>query len=169
MQTCAYCERPEAYLGGEEAFEVEHFRPKAQFKDLIFAYPNLYYACRGCNSHKSNTWPSEIQLAFGLRFADPCEEDLFVQHLREEEDGALTDLTACGSYSKAHIRLDRDDLKRWRRLRSKFRRDLPGLTAIARGLEELLNAPAGFDRERIEQELDVLRRWIEESKLRFSV
>jgi len=56
---CAYCERPEEYLGGEEAFEVEHFRPKSKFPQLDCVYSNLYYACRGCNAHKSETWPSE--------------------------------------------------------------------------------------------------------------
>ena len=86
---CAYCERTEAYLGGEEAFEVDHFRPRSKFPDLICAYDNLYYACRGCNGHKWETWPSESQIARGLRFADPCSEDPYVHHLREREDRAL--------------------------------------------------------------------------------
>src|SRR5580692_2727086 len=70
---CAYCERPEDYMGGEEAFEVEHFRPTSKFPTLDCIYSNLYYVCRGCNGHKSETWPSEGQLNQGMRFADPCE------------------------------------------------------------------------------------------------
>ncbi len=34
---------------GAEAFEVEHFRPRRKFPDLISAYDNLDYVCRKCN------------------------------------------------------------------------------------------------------------------------
>src|SRR5258708_2766464 len=59
LEQCVYCERTEVYLGGEELFEVEHFRPASTFPHLSSAYPNLYYSCRGCNGHKSSKWPSE--------------------------------------------------------------------------------------------------------------
>lgn len=121
LARCAYCERTEEYLGGEDAFEVEHFRPKSKFPDLIFAYHNLYYACRGCNGHKWETWPSEEQIARGQEFADPCVEDPYLHHLRELEDGDVEELTECGAYSNSHIRLDRSELRRWRRLRSEAR------------------------------------------------
>lgn len=100
---CAYCERTEDYLGGDEAFEVEHFKPQSKFPDLICSYDNLYYVCRGCNGHNSETWPSEPQLSRGQRFADPCMEDPYVHHLRELEDGAVQELTECGTYSNGHI------------------------------------------------------------------
>ena len=83
LARCAYCERTEEYLGGEEAFEVEHFKPKSKFRELICAYHNLYYVCRKCNGHKWETWPTEDQIARGQRFADPCVEDPYVHHLRE--------------------------------------------------------------------------------------
>src|SRR5262249_8578818 len=78
---CAYCERPEDYMGGDECFEVEHFRPKSKFPELECVYSNLYYACRGCNSHKSETWPSVEQIFLGMRFADPCVADPYVHDL----------------------------------------------------------------------------------------
>src|SRR5579863_206381 len=85
---CAYCERPESYLGGEETFEVEHFRPSSRFPEFECVYTNLYHACRGCNAHKSETWPSPIQAAQSLRFVDPCEEDPY-RHMEETQDGGV--------------------------------------------------------------------------------
>jgi len=169
LERCAYCERTEEYLGGEEAFEVEHFKPKSKFPDLICAYHNLFYACGGCNRHKSETWPCEDQIARGERFADPCEEDPYVYHLRELEDGTIKGLTACGIYSNRHIRLDRRDLRKWRLLRSEARRDLPELTAITRLLEQVVSSSAGPARDKAAERLAALRRRIEESRLRFSI
>jgi hypothetical protein len=165
---CVYCERTEAYLGGDEAFEVEHFRPKSRFPELVCSYPNLYYACRRCNGHKSDTWPSDEQMARGLRFADPCEEDLWLHHLREREDGSVEEKTTCGAYSSRHIRLDREALRRWRRLRSEAQRDLPLLIETMHMLEQLR---ASLERPdaKAEVRLIALKRRIEESRLRFSI
>lgn len=169
LARCAYCERPEQYLGGDEVFEVEHFRPKGKFPALLCAYNNLYYVCRPCNGHKSETWPSEVQIAKGLKFSDPCAEDPYVHHLLEREDGGLQELTPCGRYSNGHIRLDRSELRTWRRLRNQARRDLPRLTAVARLLEHFTLHSEGSENEEAKQQLDALRRFIEESKARFSI
>jgi hypothetical protein len=169
LARCAYCERTEQYLGGEEAFEVEHFKPTSKFQELICAYHNLYYVCRKCNGHKSETWPSEEQIARGERFADPCIEDPYVEHLLEREDGRLHELTGCGVYSNRHIRLDRHDLQRWRRLRAQARRDLPGLTGIAQMLERLISVTEGTKQQEIAHRLEAINRHIDESKLRFSI
>jgi uncharacterized protein (TIGR02646 family) len=166
---CAYCERTEEYLGGTEAFEVEHFKPKSKFPDLICDYKNLYYACRGCNGHKSETWPSEDQISRGQRFADPCVEDPYVHHLRECGDGTVEPLTECGSYSNGHIRLYRKDVRNWRLLRSQARRDLPLLTGVAHALEQYVSSSEGPARERAAEQLAAIKRHIEEAKLRFSI
>jgi hypothetical protein len=166
---CAYCERTEDYLGGEEAFEVEHFKPKSKFPDLICSYANLYYVCRGCNGHKSETWPSETQLSRGRRFADPCLEDPYVHHLREVEDGGVQEVTECGIYSNGHIRLDRTALRKWRCLRREARQDLPRLAAVARLLEQVVSSSDRPDRDDAAGRLSAVRRRIEESKLRFSI
>jgi uncharacterized protein (TIGR02646 family) len=169
LERCAYCDRTEEYLGGIESFEVEHFKPKSKFPDLICDYKNLYYACRGCNGHKSETWPSEDQIGRGQRFADPCVEDPYVHHLREREDGTVEPLTSCGSYSNGHIRLDRQDVRKWRLLRAQSRRDLPILTGLAHLLEQIVSSSEGRAREEAAERLGALRQRIEESKLRFSI
>jgi hypothetical protein len=156
-------------MGGDEVFEVEHFKPKSKFPDLTCTYPNLYYVCRKCNGYKSETWPSEDQIARGQRFADPCVEDPYVHHLREREDGGVEVLTECGAYSSSHIRLARPTLRGWRRLRNEARRDLPLLTAVARALEQFVAVSEGSDRADATERLGALRRRIEESKRRFSI
>src|SRR5258708_33049864 len=96
---CAYCDRPEAQLGGEEFFEIDHFRPVSKFPELNCHYPNLYYACGRCNRYKGSKWPTDDLRARGFRFADPCEEDMYLVHLGEGEDGRLRALTNSGVYT----------------------------------------------------------------------
>ena len=137
-QLCAYCERSEAGLGGEESFEIDHFRPSWKFPELDTHYPNLYYACRKCNLHKSGTWPLDGLLIRGFRFADPCEEDMYVEHLRESSDGRLEPRTACGQYTRDHIRLNRWDLLRWRQLRHEIAVELRRLESLKKFLGDML-------------------------------
>ena len=44
------------------------------------------YACLLCNAYKSEKWPTPQQLAEGLRFLDPCSEDIHLQY-RFDGDG----------------------------------------------------------------------------------
>lgn len=171
LAQCAYCERNEHYLGGEEAFEVEHFKPKAKFPKLSCSYPNLYYVCRKCNSYKSDTWPSQEEIALGLRFADPCAEDFYIDHAREREDNQLEPLTPCGRYSSTHIRLHRKELLDWRRQRAEARKDLPWLTAVNKFLERLRAEidPSDAACDELVNGCVAIRRRIEESKLRFAL
>src|ERR1017187_2572237 len=107
---CAYCERTEFVLGGEEFFEIDHFRPAKKFPEQQTHYPNLYYSCGKCNRHKGSTWPSGELMGRGFRFADPCREDMYSEHLEETRNGALRARTHSGEYTCAHIRLNRSDL-----------------------------------------------------------
>jgi hypothetical protein len=131
---CAYCERPEAVVGGEEFFEVDHFRPANRFPEGRVYYPNLYYACGKCNRHKGSTWPSESLIEQGFRFSDPCEEDMYVTHLSEGEDGKLKARTNVGSYTCAHIRLNRPALLQWRLETRSIVEDLVTLEALRENL-----------------------------------
>jgi hypothetical protein len=166
---CAYCERPEEYLGGEESFEVEHFHPKSKFPQLDSVYSNLYYACRGCNAHKSETWPSDEQTSRGMHFVDPCVADPYIHDLSEEDDGSVTGTTPSGIYSSAHIRLHREELKRWRRLRAQALTDLPVLVASIGYFEQLRSVTPGSEHGELEARISVLKRYIEETKRRFGI
>jgi len=109
---CAYCERTETFLGGEEFFEIDHFRPVWRFLEQVTHYPNLYYSCSKCNRHKGKTWPSDEEISSGFRFADPCQEDMYVEHFQEMPDGQLQPLNNCGRYTGEHIRLNRRNCSR---------------------------------------------------------
>jgi len=159
---CAYCERTEAYFGGEETFEVDHFKPEQKFPELRTAYENLYYSCRKCNGIKWKTWPTEDQINEGTFFADPCVEDPYEAHLSERPDGGLDQLTACGAYTNRHIRLDRPSVEAWRHRRREARRDLPRFKSLESDLVHLMDF-AGRDRlAEIEAQLEALRRHIDE-------
>jgi hypothetical protein len=154
-------------MGGQEIFEVEHFMPRSKFEEKLCDYANLYYACRGCNSHKAETWPSEELATRGFRFVDPCEEDPYAVHLQEAFGGIVDALTNSGRYTSDHIRLNRPDVKDWRLRREKARRDLPRLEALAEMLDALrstLDSAAGSEAS---QQLKAVREYIDELRRSF--
>ncbi|HUU83441.1 MAG TPA: HNH endonuclease [Phycisphaerae bacterium] len=114
---CAYCISHEAWMGGFDAMEVDHFRPwsRPEFQHRKKDWTNLYYACRRCNLHKSNRWPTEEEESRGFRFVDPCEDDPD-DHLRIARDPGADDLcwlhalTPAGRYTIDKIRLNRKQL-----------------------------------------------------------
>lgn len=55
---CAYCE-------GIARGEVDHFRPKSKFPELVYSWSNWLFACHDCNHSKSNRWPAS-------GYIDPC-------------------------------------------------------------------------------------------------
>ena len=55
---CAYCERK---LRGE----VDHFRPKTKFPELVYCWSNWLFACGECNNAKGDKWPTD-------GYVDPC-------------------------------------------------------------------------------------------------
>jgi len=135
---CAYCLIHEAHYGGLRNYHVDHFRPKKLFPQLTLSYPNLYYACGLCNTFKSDVWPSPEQQHAGFAFADPCIEDPYEIHFQvNDHDGSLRPITNAGQYTIAHLRLDRNQLRRTRL------RQIETLKAIkeAWALLQISNAP----------------------------
>ena len=47
---CAYCEE---YTKGE----VDHFKPKSKFPDLVYSWTNWLFVCQVCNRSKLDSWP----------------------------------------------------------------------------------------------------------------
>jgi hypothetical protein len=95
---CCYCTGSTLEKGGEENFDVEHFRPRgrAEFAHLEFTYSNLYYACRGCNLAKGPKWPDPGDP--DTRFIDPCEEAIYPKYLRIADSGEILACLSPGSY-----------------------------------------------------------------------
>ena len=62
-ECCGYCEE---YCKGE----VDHYKPKKLFPDLVYVWDNWVYACHTCNNNKGETWLSS-------GFMDPCSLNTF--------------------------------------------------------------------------------------------
>ena len=55
---CGYCEeRPRG--------QVDHFRPKSKFPELVYEWHNWIFSCADCNSSKLAKWPR-------WGYVDPC-------------------------------------------------------------------------------------------------
>ena len=129
---CAYCEITERYRRGSDSFGVDHFQPKKIFPELEFQYPNLYYCCNSCNRYKGVRWPRPEELAAGFKFADPCEGDPYDEHLTEQPNGYVRAETPAGQYMLDILRLNRDELIRFRNRRTHIRNPIDRCVGIMR-------------------------------------
>ena len=105
----------EPFAGGEENFELDHFRPKKRFPDLWNDFYNLYYSCHPCNFTKLDHWPAEELQSRGVMLVDLCKDE-FATHFSAEPSGELIGLTESGKYTIHLLRLNRRHLVRLRRL-----------------------------------------------------
>ncbi len=117
---CAYCGITEVYRRGIDTFGADHFRPRSIFPDLEFEYPNLYYCCNQCNRYKGATWPDDDEVAGGFQFADPCVCDPFIQHFIKQKAGTLSAVTPAGEYTLDNLRLNCEELVRFRTRRARI-------------------------------------------------
>ena len=101
FRNCGYCER-------NTRGEVDHFRPKRRFPELVYDWDNWIFSCHECNHAKGNKWPSSC-------YVDPCAvpeshrpENCFTFNTR---NGAITPLRDLDTdqFDKAQRMID--DLK----------------------------------------------------------
>jgi hypothetical protein len=109
LRQCAFCLFSELLVGGEEGFELDHFRPRHLFPELLNDFYNLYYSCHPCNHIKRDSWPPPALEEQGIYFVDLCKED-FGAHFSVEADGRLNALTHPGSYTIDKLNLNRQHL-----------------------------------------------------------
>jgi hypothetical protein len=115
---CAYCMSHE-HLIGERHFDIEHFCPVSAGGGND--YDNLFWSCKTCNGFKWTEWPGEAQRRRGARYANPCREWDYGEHLIELPDGTLEGLTRCGEYHLEKIFLNRPELVEWRADRTRIK------------------------------------------------
>ena len=113
-ECCAYCLMPELWAGGENNFELDHFRPKHVFPNLRMDFHNLYWSCRVCNGNKWNHWPSERLQKQGTGFVDFCRDD-FHDHFRLSLGGLWIPQTPSADYTEQILKLNRSHLVKLRR------------------------------------------------------
>lgn len=134
---CAYCRITERRWGSDRNFVVEHFRPQKKFPTLVYTYSNLYYACNRCNDFKGQTWPTPALKKKGYFFTDPCQSDVYREHLRVQKSGRVTPLTYCGEYTLEKLHLNRKLLVTWRAERLELLSDIRSANRAINILEKL--------------------------------
>ena len=114
--SCAYCTLTEAEARAV-GFEIDHYNPAAELRRI---YENLLWSCRHCNRNKTDYYPTpETSPAeFILR---PDQHDPR-DHMAVVGD-SLQPITQTGDFNIEWLRLNRETLKRLRRLREKFWND----------------------------------------------
>lgn len=106
---CAYCLLSEIMAGGEENFELDHFRPRSLFKELVNDFYNIYYSCHPCNHQKRDAWPVPELEAKGVSIVDLCTDE-FRTHFLVNADGTWEGKTETGAYTIKVLRLNRKHL-----------------------------------------------------------
>jgi uncharacterized protein (TIGR02646 family) len=114
-ECCAYCLLSELFAGGEDNFEIDHFRPRKLFPDALHDFYNLYYSCHPCNHIKHDKWPSKALHELGIGFVDLCQDD-FSDQFEICSDGTWKPLTQSAAYTIDSLRLNRRHLVRLRLL-----------------------------------------------------
>lgn len=148
---CGYCGVHEEEVGSE--LEIDHFQPRSAggSNDL----DNLVYCCPTCNRIKGDFWPVGEPGATQPRLLRPTRDDLSV-HIREEENGCLTALTAIGAFHTERLRLNRPPLVALRRARQK-------MTQLHRQ-----STTAQEERTRLQERIASLERELEDVLLQLS-
>jgi uncharacterized protein (TIGR02646 family) len=126
---CAYCESKIRHI---DYFKIEHYRPKATFPDLTFAWDNLMLSCNVCNSaeYKGTRFP---EAADGGPYVNPCKDDP-AEHFRFVYDprtklASVYGKTRRGTTTERDLGLNRPDL---RSRRSKYVERLACLARLAK-------------------------------------
>ena len=95
---CGYCGKSEQVT--KNAFEIDHFTPRAIAPELEKKYSNLVYCCYTCNRKKSSKWPTNDKNICNdgkKGFVDPASTE-YDKHLIRLEDGTIEGVTELGKY-----------------------------------------------------------------------
>ena len=123
---CVYCLRRETWLTLRRDYEIDHFLPKSEHRDVERDYDNLVYACSECNGTKAAKYlPSPESVAYG-----DC--------LRVDENG---EIHALDEYGVTIIEVLRLDAPEYNRLRHQIIETVSGLRSRPRALKLWLGYP----------------------------
>jgi hypothetical protein len=111
---CAYCLDPKEFRAPSQN-HVDHFDCKLKGRKRHF-YKNLMLACATCNMSKHDK-PVKNPYDKEQRLLNCTEENEFVEHIRETEDGQWEAMTPAGHYHLESIGLREDCHKNKRRAR----------------------------------------------------
>src|SRR5262249_7167190 len=96
---CVYCRMPDTL--GSAVYEIDHYRPRKQFPELVATWKNLFYACRKCNRRKSKFSPR-----LNLFIPNPCDHQMAV-HL-QFRGARIRANTDCGAFMIELLQLNEE-------------------------------------------------------------
>ena len=111
---CAYCLDPKEFRAPSQN-HVDHFDCKLRGRKRHY-YKNLMLACAACNMSKHDK-PVINPFSEEQRLLNCTEENEFVEHIRETEDGQWEAMTPAGHYHLESIELREDCHRNKRRAR----------------------------------------------------
>jgi len=94
---CGYCDDLDDFNGGENNYQIDHFKPKKLFSELETEYSNLVYSCPFCNRAKWDKWKKN-------GFLDPCGEE-YDNHLERLGNGKIKYKSLRGKYIYVNLNL----------------------------------------------------------------
>jgi hypothetical protein len=121
---CAYCLDPKEFRAPSQS-HVEHFDCKLKGRERHY-YKNLMLACAACNMSKHGK-PVKNPLKEEQRLINCTEENEFVEHIRETEDGQWEAMTPAGYYHLESIELREDCHRNKRRARRVMAKEIAKL------------------------------------------
>jgi len=139
---CAYCLDPKEFRAPAQS-HVEHFDCKLKGRERHF-YKNLMLACATCNMSKHDK-PVKNPFDKEQRLLNCTEENEFVEHIRETEDGQWEALTPAGHYHLESIGLREDCHRNKRRARKVMLENIAQLCKTA--VEYRSHNPVGLHKE----------------------
>jgi len=74
-ERCGYTDCHQFWFGGKRTFQIDHFKPKIKFPELLNKYSNLVYSCSYVNRAKSEDLNE---------YLDPCDCDYNENFYRDE-------------------------------------------------------------------------------------
>jgi hypothetical protein len=114
-QRCAYTLLHAGTVHQKE-MHVDHHNPKLKRKSR---YENLFPAYGPCNESKSDHWPTDAQMAEGIRFLNPCRETDYNEQVFEDPDThELVGTTVAARYHILMLDLNSHNLVEHRRERA---------------------------------------------------
>ncbi|NHA07716.1 hypothetical protein G7092_28205 [Mucilaginibacter sp. HC2] len=74
-ERCGYTNCHQFWFGGRRTFQIDHFKPKVKYPELLTKYSNLVYSCSYVNRAKSDDLNE---------YLDPCDTDYNLHFYRDQ-------------------------------------------------------------------------------------
>jgi uncharacterized protein (TIGR02646 family) len=96
-EKCGYTDCQQSWFGGKSNFQIDHFKPKSIYPELITKYSNLIYSCSYVNRAKSDDDGDYI---------DPCDGD-YNMHFHRDTLGNIypNESSATAKYMYKRLKL----------------------------------------------------------------